>query len=122
MNSQLQQWPCQIKLIDPHHQAFNGSKLLIAADCTAFSYAKFHENFMKDHVTIIGCPKLDEGNYADKLQEIIEDNDIKEITVVRMEVPCCGGIVFALENALANIEKEIPVKTHIISIEGDILE
>ncbi|WP_423363637.1 hypothetical protein [Mycoplasma sp. P36-A1] len=122
MNSQLKQWPCQIKLIDPAHAAFDNNKLLIAADCAAYAYADFHKDFMQDNVTVIGCPKLDDVNYAIKLKEIIERNNITEITVVRMEVPCCGGISYAVETALKEIDKDIPLSTHVISVGGELLE
>ena len=98
--SRLAQWPCQIKLVPTQAPFFDGVKLLIAADCTAYAYANMHEEFMRGKVTIIGCPKLDAVDYTDKLTQIIRDNDIKSVTIVRMEVPCCGGLQRAAENAL----------------------
>ena len=100
--SRLQQWPVQIKLAPVNAPYFNGAKLLIAADCTAYAYAGFHEKFMKGHVTLIGCPKLDAIDYSEKLTEIFRNNDILSISVVRMEVPCCGGMTYAVQRAFAN--------------------
>lgn len=120
--SMLNQWPVQIKLVPINAPYFNGSKLLIAADCTAFSYGDFHNKFIKNHITLIGCPKLDEGDYTDKLTAIIKENDIKSVTVVRMEVPCCGGISNAAINALKNSGKMIPWQIITISTDGKILE
>ena len=93
--SRLSQWPVQIKLVPTNAPYFDGAKLLIAADCTAYAYAAFHEDFIKGHITLVGCPKLDGADYSEKLCEIIRDNDIKSVTVVRMEVPCCGGLEHA---------------------------
>lgn len=90
--SQLQHWPVQIRLLPSHAPFFDGAKLLIAADCTAYAYANMHEDFIKGHVVLVGCPKLDPVDYTDKLTEIISENDIKSVTIVRMEVPCCGGL------------------------------
>ena len=101
---------------------FNNAKLLIAADCTAFAYANFHEKFMKNHISLIGCPKLDSVDYSEKLTEIIKQNDIKSITAVRMEVPCCGGIEQALKTALLNSGKLIPWQIVTISTDGRILD
>lgn len=120
--SQLKQWPVQIKLVPTSAKYFDNANLLIAADCTAYAYANFHNEFMKNHVTLIGCPKLDEVNYADKLTEILKQNNIKKITVVRMEVPCCGGIVNAIKQAMINSEKLLPWQVVTISTEGDILD
>ena len=120
--SRLAQWPCQIKLVPTRAPFFDGAKLLIAADCTAYAYANMHEDFMKGKVTIIGCPKLDAVDYTEKLTEIIRDNDIKSVTVVRMEVPCCGGIQRAAENALKASGKFIPWQIVTISRDGNILE
>lgn len=120
--SRLAQWPCQIKLVPVQAPFFDGAKLLIAADCTAFAYADLHEEFMKGKTTIIGCPKLDEGDYSEKLTQIIAENNIKSVTVVRMEVPCCGGIQMAAENALRNSGKFIPWQVVTISIDGRILD
>ena len=119
--SRLQQWPVQIKLAPVNAPYFNGAKLLIAADCTAYAYAGFHEKFMKGHVTLIGCPKLDAIDYSEKLTEIFRNNDIRSISVVRMEVPCCGGMTYAVQRAIANSGKDIPCKVTVLSINGDIL-
>ena len=105
--SQLRQWPVQIKLAPVNAPYFNGAHLLIAADCTAYAYADFHNRFIKNKITLIGCPKLDAGDYSEKLTEIIKLNDIKSVTVVRMEVPCCGGMTAAVTTALKNSEKMI---------------
>jgi len=120
--SRLAQWPCQIKLVPTRAPFFNGAKLLIAADCTAYAYANMHEDFMRGKVTVIGCPKLDDVDYTDKLTEIIRDNDIKSVTIVRMEVPCCGGLQRAAENALKNSGKFIPWQVVTISRDGSILD
>lgn len=122
VESQLMQWPVQIKLLPVKAPYFNGAKLLVAADCSAFAYGDFHQKFIRNHVTIIGCPKLDMVDYSDKLTEIIKNNDIKEVTVVRMEVPCCGGIENAVKTALQNSGKFIPWQVITISTEGKILE
>ncbi len=120
--SSLMQWPCQIKLLPTQAPFYNGTKLLIAADCTAYAYANMHEDFMKGKITLIGCTKLDDVDYAEKLTEIIAGNDIKSVTVVRMEVPCCGGLQMAAENALKNSGKFIPWQVVTISRDGKILE
>ena len=120
--SRLNQWPCQIKLLPAKAPFYEGAKLLIAADCTAYAYANMHEDFMKGKVTLIGCPKLDAVDYSDKLTEIIRENDIKSVTIVRMEVPCCGGLQRAAENALKNSGKFIPWQVITISRDGQILE
>lgn len=120
--SRLAQWPCQIKLVPSKAEFFDGAKLLIAADCTAYAYANMHEEFMKGKVTIIGCPKLDDIDYAEKLTDIICDNDIKSVTIVRMEVPCCGGMQRAAETALQASGKFIPWQVVTISRDGRILE
>lgn len=122
MKSRLGQWPVQIKLVPVNAPYFDGANLLIAADCTAFSYANFHEKFMKNKITIIGCPKLDDIDYSEKLGQIIANNNIKSITVTRMEVPCCGGIVNAVKEALIQSGKMIPWQIVIISTEGEILD
>ena len=101
---------------------FDGAKLLVAADCTAYAYANFHKKYIRNHITLIGCPKLDDVDYSEKLTQIIAQNDIKSITVVRMEVPCCGGIEHAVKNALAASGKMIPWQVDIISTDGRILE
>ena len=120
--SRLAQWPCQIKLLPTQAPFFDGAKLLIAADCTAYAYANMHEDFMKGRVTLIGCPKLDAVDYSEKLTEIIRDNDIKSVTIVRMEVPCCGGLQRAAETALRNSGKFIPWQVVTISRDGRILD
>ena len=116
--SRLMQWPVQIKLVPTRAPFFDGAKLLIAADCTTFAYANMHEEFMRGHVTLIGCPKLDNVDYTDKLTEIIAGNDIRSITIVRMEVPCCGGIQVAAQNALRASGKFIPWQVVTISTDG----
>lgn len=121
MESNLMQWPVQIKLVPTNAEYFDNADLLIAADCTAYSYANFHNKFMKNKVTLIGCPKLDEGNYADKLTQIIKNNNINSITVVRMQVPCCGGIVNAVVEALRNSGKIIQWQVITISTDGRII-
>ena len=120
--SQLGQWPCQIKLAPVNAPYFDGAKLLIAADCTAFAYANLHQDFMKGKITLIGCPKLDDIDYSEKLTQIIKNNDIQSVTVVRMEVPCCGGLEAAAKTALQNSGKFIPWQVVTISIDGNILE
>ena len=120
--SRLMQWPIQIKLLPVQAPFYDGARLLIAADCTAFSRADFHERFMKGRITVIGCPKLDEGDYAEKLTEIIRLNNIKEVTVVRMDVPCCGGIQRAAETALRNSGKFIPWQIMTLGRDGSILD
>ncbi len=120
--SQLMQWPVQIKLVPVNAPYFKGAKLLVAADCTAYAYANFHEKFIKGHVTLVGCPKLDSVDYSEKLTEIIKNNDIKSVTVVRMEVPCCGGIENAVKNALLKSDKFIPWQVVTISTDGNILD
>jgi len=120
--SRLTQWPVQIKLLPTEAAFYDGAKLLIAADCTAYAYANMHEDFMKGKVTLIGCPKLDDVDYSEKLTEIIKNNDIKSVTIVRMEVPCCGGLQRAAENALRNSGKFIPWQVVTISRDGRILD
>lgn len=120
--SQLRQWPVQIKLAPINAAYFTGAHLLIAADCTAYAYANFHQEFMRNKVTLIGCPKLDSVDYSEKLTEIIRQNDIKSLTVVRMEVPCCGGIEHAAVTALQQSGKFIPWQVVTISTDGRILE
>ena len=122
VESQLQQWPCQIKLIPTTASYFDNAHLLIAADCTAYAYATIHNDFMCGKITIIGCPKLDNGNYAEKLKEIFQSNNISRITVLRMEKPCCSGLVNAAREALANSGKSIPFDFVIIGIDGTIVE
>ena len=120
--SRLAQWPCQIKLVPVKAPYFDGAKLLIAADCTAYAYANMHEEFMRGKVTLIGCPKLDAVDYAEKLGEIISQNDIKSVTIVRMQVPCCGGLQRAAERALQASGKFIPWQVITISMDGKIVE
>jgi ferredoxin len=120
--SQLQQWPVQIKLVPVNAPYFDGANLLIAADCAAYAYANFHNDFIRNHITVIGCPKLDEGDYSEKLTAILANNDIKSVTIVRMEVPCCGGIQNAAITALKNSGKMIPWQVVTISTTGEILE
>ena len=120
--SRLNQWPCQLKLVPTQAPFFDGAKLLIAADCTAFAYANLHEEFMKGKITVIGCPKLDDVDYTEKLTAIIRDNDIKSVTIVRMEVPCCGGLQRAAQNALKASGKFIPWQVVTISRDGRILD
>ncbi len=122
VTGQLQQWPCQIKLVPVNAPYFDGANLLIAADCTAYAYGNFHNDFIRNHITLIGCPKLDEGDYAEKLTAIIRNNDIKSVKIVRMEVPCCGGIENAVKRALQASGKFIPWQVITISTDGKILE
>ena len=120
--SRLSQWPVQIKLASVNAPYFNGAKLLIAADCTAYAYAAFHERFIKGHITLVGCPKLDGVDYSEKLTEVIRKNDIRSVTVVRMEVPCCGGLENAAKTALQKSGKFIPWQVVTISTDGRILD
>ncbi|WP_196593919.1 ATP-binding protein [Pectinatus sottacetonis] len=119
--SQLRQWPVQIKLVPVTAPFFNNANLLIAADCTAYAYAGFHDKFIKGNITLIGCPKLDEGNYTEKLTSILKNNNIKNLTIVRMEVPCCGGLENAAKAALQQSGKFIPWQINIISTDGKII-
>ena len=120
--SRLAQWPCQIKLVPTQAPFFDGAKLLIAADGTAYAYANMHEEFMRGKVTIIGCPKLDDVDYTEKLTAIIRDNDVRSVTIVRMEVPCCGGLQRAAQNALQASGKFIPWQVVTISRDGKVLD
>lgn len=120
--SRLMQWPVQIKLVPVHAPYFDGANLLVSADCAAYAYGDFHNRFIKNRIALIGCPKLDEVDYADKLTEIIRNNNIKSVTVVRMEVPCCGGIENAVKQALQNSGKMIPWQVVTISTDGRILD
>ena len=122
VQSQLSQWPVQIKLVPVNAPYFEGANLLIAADCTAYAYGNFHNEFIRSHITLIGCPKLDEGDYAEKLTAIITNNNIKSVTVVRMQVPCCGGIENAVKRALLASGKFIPWRVVVISTDGNIIE
>lgn len=122
ISSQLRQWPVQIKLVPVNAPYFDGARLLVAADCSAYAYANFHNEFIRNHITLVGCPKLDDVDYSEKLTEIIKSNDIKEVTVVRMEVPCCGGIENAVKTALQNSGKFIPWRVVTITTDGQIAE
>ncbi len=120
--SSLHNWPVQIKLAPVNAPYFNDAKLLIAADCTAYAYASFHQDFIRNKITLIGCPKLDQVDYSEKLTAIIQNNNIQSVTIVRMEVPCCGGLEMAAKKALQNSGKFIPWQVVTISIDGKILE
>ena len=120
--SRLSQWPVQIKLVPVNAPYFDGARLLIAADCTAYAYAAFHERFIKGHITLVGCPKLDSVDYAEKLTEIIRENDNKSVTVVRMEVPCCGGLELAAKKALQQSGKFIPWQVVTVTVDGRLME
>ena len=120
--SQLSQWPVQIQLVPLQAPYFQGKKLLVAADCTAYAYAGFHQRFIRDHITLVGCPKLDSVDYSEKLTELFRRNDFKSVTVVRMEVPCCGGIELAVKKALQASGKLIPWQVVTISTDGRILD
>ena len=122
LRSQLRQWPVQIKLAPIRAPYFDGAKLLIAADCTAYAYANFHNDFIRGKITLVGCPKLDGVDYSEKLTEIIRQNDIRGITIVRMEVPCCGGLEHAAVTALKNSGKFLPWQVVTISVDGKILD
>lgn len=119
--SQLGQWPCQIKLIPINAPCFDGARLLIAADCSAYAYARMHGDFMRGKITLIGCPKLDSVDYSEKLTQIILNNNIQSVTIVRMEVPCCGGLESAAKRALQASGKSIPCEVATISVDGKIL-
>ena len=120
--SQLMQWPVQIKLVPIHAPYFKNANLLIAADCTAYAYANFHQEFIRGRITLIGCPKLDEGDYAEKLTAILSGNDIKSVTIVRMEVPCCGGIENAAKRAIQASGKFLPWRVVTVTTDGRLLE
>lgn len=122
IQSELMQWPCQLKLVPVNAYYFDHAHLLIAADCTAFAYANIHQKYMRNKITLIGCPKLDDTDYSEKLAAILSLHDIKSITVLRMEVPCCGGIVNAVRNAMISSGKMIPWNVVTISTDGEILE
>ncbi len=121
-SSQLRQWPVQIKLIPVNAPYFDGANLLVASDCTAYAYGNFHNEFIRNRITLIGCPKLDEGDYTDKLTAIIKGNNIKSVTVVRMEVPCCGGIENAVKRALMASGKFIPWRVVTVTTDGKLIE
>lgn len=120
VNSQLSQWPCQIKLAPVKAPYFQGAKLLVAADCSAYAYGDIHNQYMKGRVTLIGCPKLDAVDYSEKILDIIQNNDIKTIIVLRMEVPCCGGLENAVRKALQDSGKDIPLRVDTVSVDGNI--
>lgn len=119
--SQLSQWPVQIKLVPVNAPYFDGANLLIAADCTAYAYGDFHHRFIRNRITLVGCPKLDEGDYTEKLTAIIRENNIRSVTIVRMEVPCCGGLERAAVQALKDSGKFIPWQVVVISTDGRII-
>lgn len=122
VGSELRQWPVQIKLAPINAPYFDNANLLIAADCTAYAYGNFHKEFIKNHVVLIGCPKLDSGDYSEKLKAIISGNNIKSVTVVRMEVPCCGGIEFAAKKALQESGKFIPWQIVTVTTDGQLIK
>ena len=122
VTSQLSQWPVQIKLVPVNAPYFDGANLLIAADCAAYAYGNFHNEFIRNRITLIGCPKLDDGDYSEKLTQIIKNNDIKSVTIVRMQVPCCGGIENAAKRALQASGKFIPWQVVTISTDGRIID
>ena len=121
LQSELMQWPCQLKLINPQASCFSGSSVLVAADCCAYAHGDFHRMFMKGKPTIIGCPKLDGVDYAEKLTAIFADNDISDVTVTRMEVPCCGGLEMAVRRAASACGRNLPVQVVTIATNGDII-
>lgn len=120
--SELRQWPCQLRLVPAHAPYFDYANLLIAADCSAFAYANIHQDFIKNKITLIGCPKLDDADYAEKLTQILSSHPIKSLTVLRMEVPCCGGLEHAAKQALIKSGQMIPWRVVTISTDGRILE
>lgn len=120
--SELKQWPVQIQLLPPNAAFFNGADILVAADCTAYSYGNFHHDFIRDRITLIGCPKLDDYNYAEKLGEIFKNNSIRSVTLTRMFVPCCGGMENAVKKAINESGKNIPLRIVTLSAEGEILK
>ena len=122
VSSKLAQWPCQIKLAPTRAPYFDGANLLIAADCTAYAYASFHNDFMKNHITLVGCPKLDGVDYAEKLTAIIAENNVRSVKIVRMEVPCCSGLENAARRAIMASGKFLPWQVVTISTDGKILE
>ena len=122
VGSELRQWPCQIQLVPVNAPYFENAQLLVAADCTAYAYAGIHQDFMRNKVTIIGCPKLDQADYTEKLTAILKAHEIQSITVLRMEVPCCGGIVHSVKQAIVNSGKMVPWQVVTISTDGTIVE
>lgn len=121
VKSRLSQWPVQIKLAPVNAPYFDGANLLIAADCTAYAYGNFHERFIRNRITLIGCPKLDEGDYTEKMTAIIRENDVKSVTIVRMEVPCCGGLERAVKAAIQASGKFIPWQVVVVSTDGNVI-
>ena len=119
--SELRQWPVQIQLVPVNAPYCDGANLLVAADCTAYAYADFHRDFIRNRIALVGCPKLDPVDYSEKLTEILRRNDIKSVTIVRMEVPCCGGLEHAVRTALQNCGKLIPWQVHAVSVQGELL-
>jgi len=117
----LSHWPVQIKLVPVNARFFDGAELLIAADCTAYAYGDFHNSFIKNRVTLIGCPKLDEGDYSEKLAAILRNNDVKSVVLARMDIPCCGGLESAVRRALQNSGKSIPCRVATITTDGKVL-
>jgi NAD-dependent dihydropyrimidine dehydrogenase PreA subunit len=123
INSELRQWPVQLNLVNTRAEFFDGADVLIAADCTAYAYANFHRDFIKERITVIGCPKLDDSNYyVEKLAEILKNHDIKSLTVVRMEVPCCGGITQIVKSAMLKSGVIVPYREVVITTDGEIIE
>ena len=120
--SQLRQWPVQIKLVPVRAPYFHGADLLVAADCTAYAYANFHQEFIRGRITLVGCPKLDEGDYAEKLTAIITENEIRSVTIVRMEVPCCGGLENAAKRAIQASGKDVPLRVVTVTVTGSVRE
>jgi len=120
--SQLRQWPVQIKLVPVRAPYFHGADLLVAADCTAYAYANFHQEFIRGRITLVGCPKLDEGDYAEKLTAIITENEIQSVTIVRMEVPCCGGLENAAKRAIQASGKDVPLRVVTVTVTGSVRE
>ena len=120
--SELRQWPCQLQLVPVNAPYLHNANILIAADCAAYAYANFHQDFMRNKITLIGCPKLDPTDYSEKLAAILTQNEIKSLTVLRMEVPCCGGLVNAVKKALLQSEQLIPWQVVTIGTDGSILE
>ena len=122
VSSQLSQWPCQMRLVPTNAPYFDGANLLIASDCSAFSYGNFHNDFIRNHITLIGCPKLDGVDYTEKLTQIIASNNIKSVKIVRMEVSCCNGVEGVVEKALLDSKKSIPYQVVTISTDGKIVD
>lgn len=121
MPSHITSWPVQIRLLNPQAGFLSGASLLIAADCAAYAHGDFHRRFMQGRVTLIGCPKLDDTDYSEKLAAILKENDVRDVTLVRMEVPCCGGLEHALKLAIRKSGKDIPYAAVTLSVRGEIL-